>query len=61
MNKTTEKEGSGRGSVGRAVASDTRGSSPVSGKNFIENLFSFNCTEKTKINKNKERRGRCHF
>ena len=31
------------GSIGRAVASDTRGSNPVFGKKIIINQFTFNC------------------
>ena len=45
--------GSGCGSVGRAVASDTRGpqfeSSHRQNKIYIEHLFTVNCIEKTKI------------
>ena len=46
-------EGSGCGSVGRAVAFDTRGPRFDSShqQNFIEHLFIINCIEKTKINK----------
>ena len=44
--------GSGCGSVGRAVASDSRQ------KNYIEH-FTVNCIEKTKIKK--KRLGRAHF
>ena len=63
--KNKSSEGSGFGSVGRAVAFDTRGlrfdSRPW--QNFIEhlsvNLFIINCIEKTKINK--KRPGIAHF
>ena len=41
--------GSGCDSVGRAVASDTRG--PFIGKLFLELLFTLNCKEKTKNRK----------
>ena len=53
--------GSGCGSVGRAVAFDTRGPRFDSShrKNFIEHLFIINCIEKTKINK--KRLGMAHF
>ena len=49
--------GSGCGSVGRAVACDTRGrrSNPVIGKL----LLTVNCIEKTKIKK--KRSGKCHL
>ena len=43
--------GSGGGSAGRAVACYARGSNPVIGKIYIENLFTLNCIEKTKIKK----------
>ena len=45
--------GSDCGSVGRAVAFDTRGPRFDSShrQNFIEHLFIINCIEKTKINK----------
>ena len=45
--------GSGCGSVGRAVAFDTRGPRFDSShrQKFIEHLFIINCIEKTKINK----------
>ena len=45
--------GSGCGSVGRAVASDTRDPSFESShsETFIEQLFAVNCVEKTKIKK----------
>ena len=54
-------EGSGCGSVGRAVAFDTRGPRFDSShrQNFIEHLFIINCIEKTKINK--KRPGMAHF
>ena len=54
-------EGSGCGSVGRAVAFDTRGPRFDSRhrQNFIEHLFIINCIEKTKINK--KRPGMAHF
>ena len=53
--------GSGCGSVGRAVAYDTRGPQFDSShqQNFIEHLFIINCIEKTKINK--KRPGVAHF
>ena len=57
--------GSGCGSVGRAVAFDTRGPrfDTSHRQNFIEhlfvNLFNINCIEKTKINK--KRPGMAHF
>ena len=53
--------GSGCGSVGRAVAFDTRGPRFDSShwQNFIEHLFIINCIEKTKINK--KRLGMAHF
>ena len=49
---TMRELGSGRGSVGRAVASDpeVHGSNPVIGKIYIEH-FTVNCIEKTKIKK----------
>ena len=53
--------GSGCGSVGRAVASDSRGprfESHHRQKNYIEH-FTVNCIEKTKIKK--KRLGRAHF
>ena len=45
--------GSGCGSVGRAVAYNTRGLRFDSShwQNFIEHLFIINCIEKKKINK----------
>ena len=48
-----ERMGSGCGSVGRAVAFNTRGPRFDSSHwpNFIEHLFIINCFEKTKINK----------
>ena len=59
-----EKWGSASGSVGRAVASDTRGPRYESShqrnlyRTFVY-LFTFNCIEKPKIN---EKRGRkCHI
>ena len=54
-------EASGCGSVGRAVAFDTRGLQFDSShrQNFIEHLFIINCIEKTKINK--KRLGMAHF
>ena len=53
--------GSGCGSVGRAVAFDTRDPRFDSShwQNFIEHLFIINCIEKTKINK--KRLGMAHF
>ena len=53
--------GSGCGSVGRAVAFDTRGPRFDSSQrqNFIEHLFIINCIEKMKINK--KRPGMAHF
>ena len=53
--------GSGCGSVGRAVAFDTRGPQFNSShrQNFIEHLFIINCIEKTKINQ--KRPGMAHF
>ena len=53
--------GSGCGSVGRAVACNTRGLRFDSShrQNFIEHLFIINCIEKTKINK--KRPGMAHF
>ena len=53
--------GSGCGSVGRAVAFDTRSPQFESShrQNFIEHLFIINCIEKTKINK--KRPGMAHF
>ena len=53
--------GSGCGSVGRAVAFNTRGPRFNSShrQNFIEHLFIINCIEKTKINK--KRPGMDHF
>ena len=53
--------GSGCGSVGRAVAFDTRGPWFDSShwQNFIEQLFIINCIEKTKINKKST--GMAHF
>ena len=55
------KMGSGCGSVGGAVAFDTRGPRFDSShrQNFIEHLFIVNCIEKTKINK--KRPGMAHF
>ena len=52
---------SGCGSVGRAVAFDTRGPRFDSShrQNFIEHLFIINCIEKTKIIK--KRPGMAHF
>ena len=52
---------SGCGSVGRAVAYDSRGPRFDSSyqQNFIEHLFIFNCIEKKKINK--KRPGMAHF
>ena len=54
-------QGSGCGSVGRAVAFDTRGPRFDSShrQNFIEHLFIINCIEKMKINK--KRPGMAHF
>ena len=54
-------QGSGCGSVGRAVTFDTRGPRFDSShrQNFIEHLFIINCIEKTKINK--KRPGMAHF
>ena len=45
-------QGSGCGSVGSAVASDTRGPrfNPTIGQIYVENLFTINFIEKTKIN-----------
>ena len=53
--------GSGCGSVGRAVAFNTKGPRFDSShrQNFIEHLFIINCIEKTKINK--KRPGIAHF
>ena len=53
--------GSDCGSVGRAVAFDTRGLRFDSShrQNFIEHLFIISCIEKTKINK--KRPGMAHF
>ena len=53
--------GSGCGSVGRAVASDTRGPRFKSShwQNYIEHLFTVNCIEKTKIRK--KRPGMAHL
>ena len=50
--KKLSNYGSGCGSVGRAVASDTRGPQFESShrQNFI-NTFTINCIEKTKIKK----------
>ena len=58
---STHYMGSGCGSVGRAVALDTRGPRFDSRhrQNFIEHLFIINCIEKTKINK--KRLGMAHF
>ena len=50
--------GKGCGSVGRAVAFDTRGPRFES-SHFIEHLFTVNCIEKTKIKK--KRQGMAHF
>ena len=57
---TTERnrkdEGSGRGSVGKAVASDTIGLQfESSHRQTLYYLFTVNCVEKTKI---KQKRGR---
>ena len=49
--------GSGCGSVGRAVTSDTRGSSHW--QTYIEQLFTVNCIEKTKMKK--KRPGMAHL
>ena len=51
--KIDDAMGSGCGSVGRAVAFDTRGPRFNSShrQNFIEHLFIINCIEKMKINK----------
>ena len=38
---------------------EVRGSNPVIGKIYIEQLFTINCIEKTKINKKKP--GMAHF
>ena len=53
--------GSGCGSVGGAVALDTRGPRFDSShqQNFIEYLFIINCFERTKINK--KRPGMAHI
>ena len=49
------KLGSGCDSVGRAVASDARGSTPVIGKLLYRHyLFTVNCFEKTKIKRAQE-------
>ena len=48
-----KKMGSGCGSVGRAVAFDTR--CPRFQSSHIERLFTVNCVEKTKINKQRGR------
>ena len=59
--KNLVRLGSGCGSVGRAVAFDTRGPRFDSShrQNFIEHLFIINCIEKMKINK--KRPGMAHF
>ena len=56
-----EKGQNGCGSVGTAVAVDTRGPRFDSShqQNFIKHLFNINCIEKTKINK--KRPGMAHF
>ena len=61
MSDKIEYKGSGCGSVGRAVASNTWGPQFDSshGQNLFGHLFIFNCIEKTKINKN--RPGVAHF
>ena len=53
--------GSGCGSVGRAVASNTRGLRFESGhwQTYMEHLFTVNCNETTKIKK--KRPGIAHF
>ena len=58
---STIKVGSGCGSVGRAVACNTRCPRFDSSnwQNFIEHLFIISCVEKTKINK--KRPGMAHF
>ena len=55
-NVKNANEGSGCGSVGRAVASDTRDPQFESShwQTFIKNLFIVNCAEKTKKVKKKE-------
>ena len=55
--------GSGCGSVGRAVAFNTRGPWFDSShrQNFIEHLFIINCIEKTKINKKEAGNGPLFF
>ena len=53
---------SGCGSVGRAVASDTRGSNPVIGKNlFILNIWLLSTVYWKDENKEKKRPGMAHF
>ena len=61
MSINNKDKGSGCGSVGRAVAFDTRGPRFDSShrQNFIEHLFIINRIEKTKINK--KRPGMAHF
>ena len=56
-----QTKGSGCGSVGRAVASYTRGPRFESShrQKFIEHLFTVNCIEKTKMKK--KRPGMAHL
>ena len=57
---TVRKRGSGCGSVGRAVASNTRGPQFKSSlRQTLYHLLTVNCIEKTKINK--KRLGKAHF
>ena len=61
QNQIKTEQSGGCGSVGRAVAFDTKGPRFDSShrQNFIEHLFIINCIEKTKINK--KRPGMAHF
>ena len=46
--------------VGRLLPiPEVRGSKPITGKIYIEHLFTFNCNEKTKVNI--KRPGMAHF
>ena len=55
-----EELGSGSGSVGKAVAADTRDPQFESShwQTFIEHLFIVNCVEKTKIKRKTKKRPR---